>query len=134
MLRRNLACQLFLSLLLLASVAGKILLETHSDGAPIVPGRSWGESEAVAYIATTFRRDGAGATLFWKVGNTVVGEKIAYTTLKVGNAVVGEGIAYTTLSIAGQPATTGKCWSPVCAADVTDLHGRLDASVALWKV
>jgi len=89
------------SRLVLENDRGKlILVERHTDGGALIPGRSTGNFDVKPYVSLSTRR-GAGADA-----------RGIRAEWKVGNCEVGSDSAFSVALLDGWPI--GSCWSPHC--------------------
>jgi hypothetical protein len=80
------------------------LVERHSDGGILVPGRSIGDFNESPYVSVSTRRGS---------GSDPLGMRVEW---KVGNCAVGPDAAFSVALLDGLPL--GACWSPHCYTDL----------------
>ena len=82
-----------------------VLVERHSDGGTLIPGRSTGVFDVQPYVTVTTRRgtaaDPLGMRVEWKVGNCLVGPDLAFTVVLLDDEPIGS------------------CWSPHCYVNLS---------------
>ena len=82
-----------------------VLVERHSDGGTLIPGRSTGVFDVQPYVTVTTRRgtaaDPLGMRVEWKVGNCLVGPDLAFTVAFLDDEPIGS------------------CWSPHCYVNLS---------------